>query len=390
MAAGATPFNKDKVSIRFPTELGSAEVPNYITFRPEAVDFGTSKGQSTKENYGNPFTRQDFVTANRTTGTNAIRANISNGTSIVVHNPFEVLSKQIGGVVDSVANNVKLAFEGFKNGNVQFDLNAAPGGGINVAGRLNLGSVGINLSNGNTQSPNTITSLGGLHLYLPSELKSGLNVSYNEASAGASGQFALDFAGNSYSGAGEFLTKNATNLAATVLQDVLSDQMSTVIQRGTGRAKNNYTYAIFNGVKHREFSYSFRLIAKNEEESIKIKKICDYFMFYMLPVKSQDSFHFYDIPPMWDISYRSFYLKGEKIPYFDQPNKCFLTSVDISYGKDAFGHTYVDGAPATVDLSLKYMEIEPLLRDDPDVIDTDVKLWNQVKGLFQDPVGKKT
>ena len=385
MAAGATPFNAGGVSLRFPTELGSSEVPNYVTFRPEIVDFGTTKGQSTKANYGNAFTKPDFSSAKTYGGRSGVRRQISNGTSIIIHNPFEDLQRQIGGFVDSVANNVKMTFEAFKNGNIQFDLNAVPGGGINVAGRLNLGSLGVNLGGGLTQNKNTIRRLPGINLYLPPELKTAVSANYNEASAGAMGQTAIDFATTPFTGFREDATRIVSQLATTALQEVLSDQMSTVLQRGTGRAKNNYTYAIFNGVKHREYSYSFRLIAKNSDETKVIKTICDSFMFYMLPNKSQDDFHFYDVPCMWDISYNRL---GDKIPYFDQPRKCFLTSAEVSYGRDAFGHTYNDGAPVTVDLSLKFMEIEPLLRDDADRVGTDNPLLNQISGLFKGPAGE--
>ena len=79
----------------------------------------------------------------------------------------------------------------------------------------------------------------------------------------------------------------------------------------------------------------------------------------MLPVRSPDDFHFYDVPCMWEIGYNRL---GAPIDYLDQPNNCFLKSVDVNYGKGGMGQTYNNGAPIDVDLVLNFVEIEPLVR----------------------------
>lgn len=360
MAAGATPFNTEGRSLRFPIALGTDEVPNYVTFRPEMVDFGTVKGQSSKDNYGNAFTKPDYGRYN------SARTAVNNVTSragITLFNPFEQLKNQIGGFVDSIANRAKLSFNFPRNiGNVNIDFSNL-GNKNMITGRLNLGSLGINLGNFTSQNPNTVKRLPGINLYLPPELRSQVSADYSKKELKALGQAAIDTISNPFTDFGQDATRVLSNIATAALSDVMNDQFSAAFQRTTGRAKNNYTYTIFNGMEHREFSYNFTLIAKDAEETKIIKDICDSFMFYMLPVRSQDSFHFYDVPCMWDISYNRL---GNKITYFDQPRKCFLKNATVTYGSDAFGHTYNDGAPVTVSLSLSFMEIEPLLRTDGD------------------------
>lgn len=373
MAAGATPFNTGGVSLRFPADLGTDEVPNYVTFRPEMVDFGTVKGQSTKENYGNAFTKPDFFEF-----PSSIQKAFKGG--ININNPFEQIQKEIGGFVDTIAKKAKLDFDFPGNiGNVKFDLGNL-GNKNAITGRLNLGSLNIDLGNFSKLTPTTVKRLPGINLYLPPEIKSALSAKYNQQDITAAGQTAIDIASNPMSASSEYAVDTISNLATAAISEIMNDKFSNVFQRASGRAKNNYSYAIFNGMNHRKFEYKFRLIAKNAQETKAIKSICDSFMFYMLPVKAKDDFHFYDVPCMWDISYNRL---GSKISYFDQPRKCFLENASVTYGNDAFGHTYNDGAPITVDLSLSFMEIEPLLRTDGDVDGISNPLLDQFENLFK-------
>lgn len=377
MAAGATPFNSGGTSMRFPTDLGTDDVPNYITFRPELVEYGSIRGENGRHLYGNAFTRPDYTNYTPSVGTLQNPRGRTNG--ITIFNPFEQIRQRIGGIVDSIANGARLNFDFPRNiGSVNIDLSNL-GNRNMITGRLNLGSIGINIGNAARQSPNTVLRLPGINLFLPPELKSAIIANYDQKPLGASGQTAIDFATTPFTGVSEDTVRLVSGLATAAIQDVMSDKFSALLQVGTGRAKNNYTYAIFNGMQHREFSYSFNLIAKNAEETRVIKDICDSFMFYMLPVRSQDDFHFYDVPCMWDISYNRL---GQRIEYFDQPKKCFLKNATVAYGGDAFGQTYDDGAPITVKLTLSFMEIEPMLRNDNDRANLRNPLYEQVEGLF--------
>lgn len=373
MPAKATEFNSKGSSIRFPTQLGTEDVPNYITFRPEMIQYGSFDKTG---GHGNAYKKPELApyqvrneSGKRTGG-------------ITFNNPFKEIGNRIEGFVTELSKSANLNLE-LPNGigNVGFNLGGDSSGSI-ISGRLNLGGLNIDLGNSMKQNKNTVIKLPGLHLYLPPELSSSLSARYDEKSLGATGQEAINFIGN------ELTADNAgaavTGLATALIQDSVTDTLNPLIQRGLGRAKNNYTYAVFNGMTHREFSYSFKLVAKNEQETKNIKAICDSFMFYMLPMRAEDNFHFFDMPCMWDISYRSFHEKGEKLKFFDQPKKCFLKNVDVKYGGDVFGHTYNNGAPMTVDLTLKFMEIEPMMRTDGDRASASSPLLNQLSNNASD------
>ena len=357
--ASAAPIFKGKTgrSLRFPEQLGTDEVPNYVTFRPTAVKYGRTEGELvTQKNYGKAMIKPDLTPY--VYGGNSATVG-GPAAAITFNNPFAEIASRIGGWFDSIANSANINVDtGY--GDVGINLG---GDGINniISGRLNLGPLSLDIGGSGAlkSKPTTIHKNPGINLYLPPSLRSAVEANYNEQSLGGAGMQAIDFVSNSPDAA---MTMNtAGNLAGAVASELLSGRVAGAAQVATGRAKNQYTFAIFNGMKHRNFSYDFRLIAKNKQESEMIKKICDGFMFYMLPLKAEGDFHFYDTPCMWEISYNRL---GSKIPFLDQPRECFLKNVDVSYGADAFGQLYNNGAPMTVNLKLSFMEILPLQRED--------------------------
>ena len=104
--------------------------------------------------------------------------------------------------------------------------------------------------------------------------------------------------------------------------------------------------------------------------------MCDRFMEYMLPSKPDNTtnHHIYDIPYVWNIEY---YRKTEKNTFLTQPNQCALKDVQIKYNS---GHTYNSGAPLEVELSLTFIEIEPLYRTSSPTTDSSGSGVNKRKG----------
>lgn len=378
MPARATEFNSKGTSIRFPTDVGTEDVPNYVTFRPEMIQYGSFDNTG---GYGNSFQKPDLIPYNLK---NDFTKRVG-GSSVTINNPFKEIANRVEGFVTELSKAANLNFDlpgGI--GNVNFNLGKDSLGSI-ISGRLNLGGFKINLGDSIKQNKNTVVKLPGLHLYLPPELNSQISANYDQKNLGAIGQEAINFVGNNLNNA--FTMETAKGVAGAMIQDIVSDNLNAVVQRGIGRAKNNYSYATFNGMKHREFSYTFNLVAKNEQETKNIKAICDSFMFYMLPARASDSFHFFDMPCMWDISYCSFYEGGRKLKFFEQPRKCFLTNVDVKYGADVMGHTYNNGAPMKVGLTLKFMEIEPMMRTDGDTQSVSSPLLKDISDKISDALG---
>ena len=377
MAGAASRFaGSSGVSLRFPKEVGTDEVPNYITFRPTVVDFGTyQSGKGLKESYGNAFNFNQKSRVQRGGSFSIGNQNLSLIGSR--RDPFAQIKSQVGGIFDNLSNGVNALLGGlsdpFKNFSYTHDISLF--GGL-FEGRVNLG--GLNLDPQLRTSATTLTKLAGVNLYLPPELSHSLQANYAQQDLGGLGSAAVNALdqgfyfnenGGSYGGAA---IDTAGSVISGLINDVTKDGvLGTAFQRSTGRVSNNYSFTIFKGMQHRKFSYSFRLIARNANDSVVIKDICDTFMFYMLPVRSTDSFHHFDIPCMWEIGYNRY---GKPIELLDQPNNCFLENVSISYGKDGLGQTYNNGAPVDVTIKLSFMEIEPLVRTDGDIRKTETLL----------------
>jgi hypothetical protein len=348
-------------SLRFPKELGTDEVPNYVTFRPTLVEFGRYEpGKTRRETFGNAYDFNQKSNAQR-----AGEFTFGVGPANITIDPFSQLRSQVGGIVDNISNGVNQLLGAIANplSNFKFSQNISLfGGAINA--RVDLG--GLNLDRNGKMTRTTIQKLPGINLYLPPDLQNKVSAEIGTPKLGAAGNTAVDlvdqgFYYNSDTGSyGGAAGKALQEIATASINDAIRDTtFGNAVQVATGRVANNYSYALFNGMQHREFKYTFKLIARNENESKVIKDICDSFIYYMLPVRSPDDFHFYDVPCMWEISYNRY---GEKIDFLDQPNNCFLKNVEVNYGKGGMGQTYNNGAPIDVDLVLSFTEIEPLVR----------------------------
>ena len=340
-------------ALRFPENVATEEVPNYIIFRPEKINFSPISG------YGNSFSSRiggsgPNVALNLG---NALRSSFANS-----------VNNAVNGLVGGIANKANNALQKITGGLLSVNFNAQRinnkflGGLSNlISGSIRIGSFQLQL--GVRQARNTKITLGSIAMYMPPKLgmELGVNIQREAAIGAAKAGVAQAIREKQYTSTDEMVSALGT-VATGVMADITrSKEISGAFQLGTGRVANPFTYAIFEGVKHRTFSYDFTMVAKNERESNTIKEICDQFMYHMLPQKTQlEDFHFYEVPNQWDIQY---YRLGENIRHLEGPKKCFLQDVKIAYGGNTNMSLHNDGSPLEVKLSLTFLEIEPLYRE---------------------------
>jgi len=327
-------------SLRFPGNLGSAEVPNYITFRPQSVQYGATN-IDTPNGVKNP--------KNAKGGRNG---------------PFSQLSEQIGGTIrnisDAAIDSVNQIGDVFTSSNF---TSAATKLGKVIKGKVRVGD--FILSAGIETNPDRLFDNGSISLYLPNELSANLGVDYSQEQIGAVGAAAVNTVVaqglksglSSIEGAG-----GVENLVKGALSDLTkSGPLRSAGAIGAGRVANPFSYSIFNGVQHRTFDYSFTLISRNASESKVVKDIVNMFYFYMLPGRGQEQdFHFLQIPVQWKIEYLR---KGNPLDFHLQPRSCFLQSANVTYGGDATNNLHSDGSPIQTTVALSFVEIEPLYRE---------------------------
>jgi len=329
---------------RFPENLGSAEVPNYITFRPQKVIYGQTNVQ-----------RPDAV--------GKAPKNTDEG-----RGPFGKLSAQIGGTIrgisDAAGESLNEVTDIFKSSSFKSFTTKL---GKVVKGKVRIGD--FILSAGLEVDTDKLYDEGSISLYLPQSLGAEIGIDYSATDLGAAGVGALGEVAK-LTGSGqasiEGLVEGLLGGSAT---DILSSGKARDLNAvSTGKVGNPFSYQIFNGVQHRTFTYEFILISKNPSESRKIKNIVDLFFYYMLPGRGEDigkkegdqTFHFLEIPVQWKIEYLR---KGNPLEFHEQPNACFLQSANVTYGGDAGNNTHSDGSPIQTTLSLGFVEIEPLYRE---------------------------
>mgnify|MGYP001495061590 CR=1 FL=1 len=125
---------------------------------------------------------------------------------------------------------------------------------------------------------------------------------------------------------------------------------------------------MFEGIGRREFSYSFTMIPKSEQEADSIEGIVTRFKHAMAADYSTgniagvdiiglgagaDGVREMDIPSFFDITYM---YKGKENNHLNKISTCVLRGMDVTYGADRF-KTYRGGVPQTTQISLSFAEL---------------------------------
>lgn len=325
----------DFKSLRFPQEVSTNEVPNYIRFEPKKFKFGGTLSSSDRSH--SPSVTAPQYSAPRTNSA-------SQGSGAWD------LSASIDGLSKSITNTVNGLVQGLSSG-FGFDLPLDKTFG--VLGKFNLDPT--KLTEQVKTQPDSVQSQGSINLYMPKEIYAKTSLNYGAEELGTVG---VKVAKNA---SVEGITNAMPEALGQKLKDFANDQaIVKAFEVGQGITANNYSYQIFNGVNHREFSYSFQLVPRNEKDSLDIKEICDTFKYWALPSRTtRYDLLYYEVPAIWEITY----MKGSsEIQFLDSPKECFLQSIEVSYGANSSMKLFEDGAPMEVTLTMSFVEIEPEYR----------------------------
>jgi len=202
-------------------------------------------------------------------------------------------------------------------------------------------------------------------------LKTNYGVSYETVSLTdavmKAGGSALDIAGNIAKGVigarmGPAAVQKFT-AAATQGQAVLA-AAAAIGGASQGLSINPHSELLFQGVKFREFEFSYKLIATRKEESDKIKEIVNLLRFHMYPELDGKSFLF-KYPSDFDITFYNKTGKSvSKNKYLPFVMTCVLTDISVNYSGNNNFVTFKDtAAPVEVDITLKFKETQILTKE---------------------------
>ena len=214
------------------------------------------------------------------------------------------------------------------------------------------------------------TVTGGVSLYMPPGIKASYSASTGHSELGkagmAAGAISRMMASKSteagiteaLKGLGGFALTAARDMAVGLGETMGLGDIDGAISKVTATAQNNFSEAIFEKINARTFSYTFKLIARNQDEAKDINKIVKFFKFHMHPeLDMANGGRYFRTPSEFEIHYA---YNDQKNNYLHELSRCVCNSVDVDYGGGDFQsfRQFDDegAAPVEITLSLGFTE----------------------------------
>jgi hypothetical protein len=139
-----------------------------------------------------------------------------------------------------------------------------------------------------------------------------------------------------------------------------ASQIISGIGLAEGVAINPHTAVLFDNVNFREFGFSYKFIARNEQESEAIKGIINTFEKAMHPSVGFGGGVFFEYPEEFDIEFSS------KIKrHLFNVNRSVLKSISVNYNGENIPIFFEEtGAPVSIEVSLQFQETKILTKED--------------------------
>ena len=136
-----------------------------------------------------------------------------------------------------------------------------------------------------------------------------------------------------------------------------------LLTRTTGAVINPNLELLFSGPTLRQFSFQFKLSAREAAESREIVKIIRFFKQGSAAQKSNSQL-FLKSPHTFQIQYIHRGPTGEENPFMNKIKECALQSVSVNYTPEGNYSTFTDGAMTSYELTLAFNELEPVFNND--------------------------
>lgn len=141
-----------------------------------------------------------------------------------------------------------------------------------------------------------------------------------------------------------------------------------IISRATGQVLNPNLELLFNGVNLRVFPFTFEFFPRNRREAIEVKDIIKALKYSMLPSKNGSEGVFISAPYIFQLEY----MKGnKKHPFLNHFLPMALTNMSLSYTGSNTYSTFYDGSPTHIRMDLVFKELNPIYKEDHDLLGKD-------------------
>jgi hypothetical protein len=142
---------------------------------------------------------------------------------------------------------------------------------------------------------------------------------------------------------------------------------SSIVARATGQVFNPNLELLFNGVNLRVFPFTFEFFPRNREEGEEVRQILRLLKYSMVPSKGDQGI-FIKAPYVFQLEY----MKGRHPhPFLNRFQPMALTNMSVNYTGSNNYSTFYDGTPTHIRLELLFKELNPVYKDDYDVLPYD-------------------
>ena len=203
-------------------------------------------------------------------------------------------------------------------------------------------------------------ALGNIYLPIPNNLSDTFSVSYDTEPVGAALGAGADAiagvigGGNAAAGIGAA----ASGLAASALNNA-PDNLKTLGSAFLGQTINPFLTVLFKNPNYKEYSFSWRMYPRNQNDMLELLYIVRQIKYNMLPSQvSGSGGSILSYPSLVQCMINT--PAGELYPF----KQGVVKNATIHYGPDGGPSFHKDGQPSAVDLKIDIQEVEYFLRED--------------------------
>ena len=138
---------------------------------------------------------------------------------------------------------------------------------------------------------------------------------------------------------------------------------NNLLTRTTGAIMNPNMELLFNGPDTRNFTFSFILAPRNQQEGKDIIRIIRFFKQGMSPIRSKSRL-FLKSPHTFKLAYKRSGSKSSDHPYLNKFKECALRAFNVDYTPNAQYSTYEDGLMTAYQVQMNFQELTPIYNDD--------------------------
>ena len=234
----------------------------------------------------------------------------------------------------------------------------------------------------NRASERQMTTLGTVILPIPPGLGDSNVTNWGESSmnvlqmAGArNAQEAMNaddfegFTGSIGAGVNDFLsmaqkdTRLGSYAKTALLSQIgaLGNNTAQLLARSQGQVINPNMELLFTGPSRRSFNYTFRLTARSEKETIRIRKIIRFFKQGMSAKQSAGSGLYLDTPNVFDVS---FHAGSKEHPFIFKMKRTAITGFTVNYVPDGTYMTLPNKSMTAYEIGMSMQELDPIFDQD--------------------------